>query len=84
MSYFEKRILLFVFCLLLHRIQTPNNNMKLREAADILNLPLEDITVESLKLSYRKLVLAWDPEKVMKTTFLPARTDDIVLKSVRI
>jgi len=39
--------------------------MKLREAANILGVSLDDLTVDGLKLTYRKLLLAWDPEKVI-------------------
>ncbi len=38
--------------------------MKLEEAASILGVSLEDITIDGLKQTYKKLALAWDPEKV--------------------
>lgn len=38
--------------------------MKLEEAASILGVSLEDITVDGLKQTYKKLALSWDPEKV--------------------
>eukprot|EP01032_Pedospumella_encystans_P021186 gene21186-24046_t len=37
--------------------------MKLEEAASILGVSLEDITIDGLKQTYKKLALAWDPEK---------------------
>ena len=39
--------------------------MKLEEAAAILGVSLDDITVDSLKQTYKKLALAWDPSKVI-------------------
>lgn len=41
--------------------------MKLEEAASILGVSLEDITIDGLKQTYKKLALAWDPEKVSKS-----------------
>jgi hypothetical protein len=38
--------------------------MKLEEAASILGVSLEDITIDGLKQTYKKLAMAWDPEKV--------------------
>jgi hypothetical protein len=38
--------------------------MKLEEAASILGVSLEDITVDGLKQTYKKLALTWDAEKV--------------------
>lgn len=38
--------------------------MKLEEAAAILGVSLEDITIDGLKQTYKKLAMAWDPEKV--------------------
>ena len=38
--------------------------MKLEDAAYILGVPL-DASMETLKESYRKLVLSWHPDKVM-------------------
>ena len=38
--------------------------MKLEEAAAILGVSLEDITIDGLKQTYKKLALTWDPEKV--------------------
>lgn len=40
--------------------------MKLEEAASILGVSLEDITIDGLKQTYKKLALAWDPEKVRR------------------
>mmetsp|Transcript_19660 Transcript_19660/g.42689 ORF Transcript_19660/g.42689 Transcript_19660/m.42689 type:complete len:1034 (-) Transcript_19660:54-3155(-) len=37
--------------------------MKLEEAASILGVSLEDITIDGLKQTYKKLAMAWDPEK---------------------
>lgn len=38
--------------------------MKLEEAASILGVSLDDITVDGLKQTYKKLALAWESEKV--------------------
>ena len=38
--------------------------MKLEEAASILGISLEDITIDGLKQTYKKLAMALDPEKV--------------------
>ncbi len=38
--------------------------MKLAEAAHILGISLEDVTIDSLNKTYKKLVMTWDPEKV--------------------
>ena len=38
--------------------------MKLDEAAAILGVSLEDITIDGLKQTYKKLAHAWDPSKV--------------------
>jgi hypothetical protein len=39
--------------------------MKLAEAADILGISLEEVTVDSLKQTYKKLMTSWDNEKVV-------------------
>jgi hypothetical protein len=39
-------------------------DMKLEEAASILGLSLEDITVDSLKQTYKKLAVVWDKNRV--------------------
>eukprot|EP01040_Poterioochromonas_malhamensis_P005833 gene5834-6273_t len=48
--------------------------MKLAEAADILGISLEEVTVDSLKQTYKKLMTSWDNEKIkdssMKFRFL--------------
>lgn len=41
--------------------------MKLDEAAAILGVSLEDITIDGLKQTYKKLAHAWDPSKVYET-----------------
>ena len=41
--------------------------MKLEEAAAILGVSLEDITLDGLKQTYKKLAVALDPEKVYHT-----------------
>jgi preprotein translocase subunit Sec63 len=38
--------------------------MKLAEAASILGISLEDVTTDSLKQQYRKLIISWDPDTV--------------------
>ena len=40
------------------------NQMKLEEAASILGVSLEDITIDGLKQTYKKLALTLDPENV--------------------
>ncbi len=40
--------------------------MRLEEAAEILGLSLDDITLDDLKQTYKKLSIVWDPEKVAK------------------
>ena len=37
--------------------------MKLEEAAAILGVDLDEITIDGLKQTYKKLVVAWNPEK---------------------
>ena len=39
--------------------------MKLEEAANILGISLDDITVDLLKQTYKKLAMTFDPEKVL-------------------
>jgi hypothetical protein len=39
--------------------------MKLEEAASILGISLEDITIDGLKQTYKKLAMALDPEQVV-------------------
>eukprot|EP01040_Poterioochromonas_malhamensis_P019936 gene19936-23688_t len=38
--------------------------MKLVEAAAILGISLEDVTTDSLKQQYRRLIMSWDPDTV--------------------
>ncbi len=38
--------------------------MKLEEAASILGVSLDEITIDGLKQTYKKLAVAWNPEKV--------------------
>ena len=38
--------------------------MKLEEAASILGVSLDEITIDTLKQTYKKLNSLWDPEKV--------------------
>jgi hypothetical protein len=40
--------------------------MKLEEAATILGVSLDDITVDGLKQTYKKLASSWEPEKVVR------------------
>jgi hypothetical protein len=39
--------------------------MKLAEAAAILGISLEEVTTDSLKHQYKKLIMAWDPDSVL-------------------
>lgn len=41
--------------------------MKLAEAAAILGISLDDVTTDSLRQQYRKLIMSWDPETVSNT-----------------
>jgi hypothetical protein len=38
--------------------------MRLEEAATALGISLDDITLDSLKQTFKKLTVIWDPEKV--------------------
>ncbi len=38
--------------------------MRLEEAASVLGISLDDITLDSLKQTFKKLSIIWDPEKV--------------------
>ncbi len=38
--------------------------MKLAEAAQVLGISLEDVTLPTLKHTYSNLAMSWDPEKV--------------------
>jgi hypothetical protein len=49
-----------------------STEMKLEEAASILGVSLEDITVDGLKQTYKKLALTWDAEKVGWLSNIPA------------
>ena len=42
--------------------------MKKEEVAAILGVSLEDITVEGLKQTYKKLALSWDLSKVCRNS----------------
>lgn len=45
--------------------QKTYSTMKLEEAASILGISLEDITIDGLKQTYKKLAMALDPEQVV-------------------
>ncbi len=44
--------------------------MKLAEAASVLGISLEEVTTDSLKQQYRKLMMSWDPDKVISQYFI--------------
>ena len=48
-----------------HRDRSNQAIMKLEEAASILGISLEDITIDGLKQTYKKLAMALDPEQVV-------------------
>jgi hypothetical protein len=56
--------------------------MKLAEAAHVLGISLEDVTIDILNKTYKKLVMTWDPEKVLCMLFLTDAALDLTIAVV--